>query len=121
MSRKSLTILVALTLVVALCGWTLAAQQKKAGAPEVQSFKVTADAKGFTPSSLDLKIKVPAKITFTRTSNDTCATAVALPDYKITKDLPLNKAVDVEFTPEKAGTFTFACGMNMFKGKLVIK
>lgn len=120
MKKRSLTILVALTLVTALSGWTFA-QQKKAATPEVQTAKVTVDAKGFTPSSLDLKTNVAAKITFTRTSNDTCATAVVVPDYKINKDLPLNKPTDIEFTPAKAGTVAFACGMNMFKGKIVVK
>lgn len=95
------------------------AQAKKAAEP--QTAKVTVNAQGFSPSSLTLKPNVPAKITFTRTSNDTCATEVVIPDYKIKKDLPLNKAVDVEFTPTKTGELGFACGMNMFKGKIVVK
>jgi plastocyanin domain-containing protein len=36
------------------------------------------------------------------------------------KELPLNKAVDVEFTPTKAGDIAFACGMSMYKGKIVV-
>jgi plastocyanin domain-containing protein len=117
--KRSTTILLVLALVAALGAFALA-QDKKAPA-NVQTAKVTVDAKGFTPGSLDLKANTPAKITFTRTSNDTCATEVVFPDYKINKPLPLNKAVDVEFTPSKSGTFAFACGMNMFKGKVVVK
>ena len=37
------------------------------------------------------------------------------------RELPLNKPVDVEFTPTKTGEFGFACGMNMLKGKLVVQ
>ena len=117
--RKSLTILLTLVPFIALAGFTLA-QQKKAPA-EVQTANVTANAQGYQPASIDLKANVPAKITFVRQSNDTCATEVVIPDYNIKKDLPLNKPVDVEFTPTKAGTVNFACGMNMFRGKLVVK
>ncbi len=123
MSKRFSAILATLALVVAMAGPTLG-QQKKAPAPaaaNTQTAKVTVDAKGFTPSSLELKANVPAKITFTRTSKDTCATAVVVPDYKINKELPLNKPVDVEFTPAKSGDVAFACGMSMFKGKIVVK
>jgi plastocyanin domain-containing protein len=27
----------------------------------------------------------------------------------------------VEFTPQKSGEFTFTCGMNMLRGKLVVE
>ena len=41
-------------------------------------------------------------------------------DYGIKRELPLNESVTVEFTPRK-GEFTFACGMNMVKGKLIVE
>jgi plastocyanin domain-containing protein len=44
-----------------------------------------------------------------------------IPDYDIKRELPLNEPVVVEFTPEKAGTISFACGMNMQRGKIVVK
>ena len=114
--KKNLTIFLPLVLaIIAIGGFAVA--QKKA---EAQTAKITVTAKGFEPASVNLKANVPAKLTFLRTTNDTCATEVVIPDYKIKKELPLNKAVDVEFTPTKAGDFAFACGMNMFKGKIVV-
>jgi plastocyanin domain-containing protein len=44
-----------------------------------------------------------------------------LPDYGIKRGLPLNEPVTVEFTPAKAGEFTFSCGMGMVKGTLVVR
>ncbi|MBC8138543.1 MAG: efflux RND transporter periplasmic adaptor subunit [Fibrella sp.] len=79
---------------------------------------VTVTEKGFEPSALSLKVGVPARITFTRETDATCATEVLFPDYGINNPLPLNTPVVVSFTPKK-GTFTFACGMNMIKGKVV--
>ena len=103
--------------LIAMAGFAIA-QQKKAG--ETQTAKITINAQGFQPSSLNLKADVPAKITFLRTTNDTCATSVVIPDYKIQKELPLNQPVVVDLTPKK-GTFGFACGMNMFQGKVVVQ
>src|SRR5215510_734441 len=114
--KKNLTIFLPLVLaIIAIGGFALA--QKKA---EAQTVKITITTKGFEPTSVNVKANVPAKLTFLRTTNDTCATEVVIPDYKIKKELPLNKAVDVEFTPTKAGDVAFACGMGMFKGKIVV-
>ena len=115
--KKNLTIFLPLVLaMIAIGGFAVA--QKKAEA--AQTAKISITAKGFEPASVNLKANVPAKLTFLRTTNETCATEVVIPDYKIKKELPLNKAVDVEFTPTKTGDFAFACGMNMFKGKIVV-
>jgi plastocyanin domain-containing protein len=45
----------------------------------------------------------PARITFLRTSDKTCGTAVSLPSLNIRPELPLNQNVDIEFTPLKTG------------------
>jgi len=42
-------------------------------------------------------------------------------DIKSTSELQLNAAVVVEFTPEKAGTISFACGINMQRGRIIVK
>jgi plastocyanin domain-containing protein len=75
--------------------------------------------KGFEPGSLKLKAGAPAKVTFVRKTDETCAKEVVIRDYKIERKLPLNEPVTVEFTPRK-GEFVFACGMNMLKGKLIV-
>lgn len=37
------------------------------------------------------------------------------------RDLPAFKTTPVEFTPDEAGEFTFTCGMNMMRGKLIVQ
>jgi Cu+-exporting ATPase len=62
-----------------------------------------------------------AKLTFIRTSDETCATEVAFPSLKIKRALPLNKPVVIEFTPAEAGEIAFTCGMSMLKGTVVVE
>jgi plastocyanin domain-containing protein len=64
---------------------------------------------------------VPAKVTFLRTVENTCATEVVFADYGINRSLPLNQPVVISFTPSKAGEFAFTCGMNMHRGKLIVR
>ena len=86
---------------------------------QVVNVAVTKD--GFTPSSFTVHKNIPVRLTFIRKVEVTCATDVVIPDYDIKRELPLNEAVVVEFTPEKAGTISFACGMNMQRGKIVVR
>ncbi len=87
---------------------------------DAQTATVEVTGNGFEPSSLKLKAGVPAKVTFVRKTDETCVKEVLIKEYKIDRKLPLNEAVTVEFTPNK-GEFTFACGMNMVKGKLIVE
>jgi plastocyanin domain-containing protein len=85
------------------------------------SIAITADDKGFTPSSVSLKKGAPAQLVFTRTSDATCATEVVFPDLKITKKLPLNTPVSVDVPTDAPRSLSFACGMGMFKGAVVVR
>ena len=87
----------------------------------VQVVRITVGASGFEPQKLELKAGVPARLLFTRTTDGTCAKQVQIPEFGIGKtDLPLGEPVAIEFTPEKTGPFTFACGMDMLKGSLIV-
>ena len=87
----------------------------------VQSATVTLTDKGYQPRSLKLRRGVLARVTFIRKIEETCGKAVAIPEYNIRRDLPLNEPVVVEFTPTKAGEFKFTCGMGMLRGTLIVQ
>jgi membrane fusion protein, heavy metal efflux system len=87
----------------------------------VQAAKIVVTDQGFEPARVTLKAGVPAKLTFVRTSDKTCATEVVFPSLKLKRMLPLNEAVDVEFTPKTGGEIAFVCGMDMLKGAVVIQ
>jgi hypothetical protein len=85
-----------------------------------QTASVTITREGFVPTQLTLRAGVPARVTFTRVTDETCATAVVFPSLKIRRDLPLKQPVAIDFTPA-AGELQFACGMNMYKGTIVAR
>jgi RND family efflux transporter MFP subunit len=87
----------------------------------IQTAKIVLNADGYSPGSIRLRKNVPARLSFVRTVEVTCGTEVVIPDFNIKRDLPLNQVVIVEFTPDRAGEFSFACGMNMVRGKIVVK
>lgn len=86
-----------------------------------QEVKVVVGDTSFEPSRITLRAGVPARLTFTRTSETTCATSVVFPTLRVKKELPLNQSVAIEFTPGDAGEIAFACGMNMLRGTLVVR
>lgn len=90
-------------------------------APAVQDVRVTVTEASFEPQHLVLRAGVPARVTFTRTSDKTCATAVVVPSLQVRRELPLNEPVTIAFTPGTAGEIAFACGMNMLRGTIVVR
>jgi RND family efflux transporter MFP subunit len=88
--------------------------------PQTATISVT--EKGFTPTEVNLRAGVPARVTFIRKTEATCATEVVLPEFNIEKKLPMNQPIVVEFTPRKTGELVFGCGMDlMLRGKLVVR
>ncbi len=89
--------------------------------PRVQTARVEITRQGYKPVSFELKRGVPARVTFVRTTNATCAKEIVLPDFNIRRALPLNRPVVISFTPTEKGEFTFVCGMNMMRGQLIVQ
>ncbi|MFO0739624.1 MAG: cupredoxin domain-containing protein [Labilithrix sp.] len=82
--------------------------------------QVTADDKGFTPSSVSFKKGTPAALVFVRTTDDTCATSVVFPELDIKKELPKDKPVTIDIPTDKDRSLTFQCGMGMYKSAVVV-
>jgi len=76
---------------------------------------------GYSPSTIVVKKGQTIKINFLRKDPSSCLEEVVLGEFKTRKFLPLNKKVTVEIKPQEEGEFPFACGMNMYHGKIIIK
>jgi RND family efflux transporter MFP subunit len=91
------------------------------GSRTMQEASVTVTDTGFEPQRIVLREGVAARVTFTRTSETTCATEVVFPSLNIRRGLPLNQPVAIDFTPDKVVEIGFACGLNMLKGVVVVE
>lgn len=87
----------------------------------VQTAKITVGEQGFEPSRVTLRAGVPTRLTFLRTTDQTCGTAVVFPSLNIRRELPLNQPAEITFTPQKTGDIQFVCGMNMLRGTVAIE
>jgi plastocyanin domain-containing protein len=76
---------------------------------------------GYDPASIEAKAGQPIKLAFFRPNDANCGSEVVFPDLGIRKALPPGQTVVVEITPQKSGPLGFACGMNMLKGKLIVR
>jgi len=76
---------------------------------------------GYSPENVVLKQGVPAVLNFTRKDASTCLDRVVFSDFGINQELPKNQAEAIEIDTSKPGEYEWACGMDMFHGKLIIK
>ncbi|HYY58255.1 MAG TPA: cupredoxin domain-containing protein [Pyrinomonadaceae bacterium] len=95
---------------------TVAAETNESG---VQEIKVTVRG-GYSPDRIVVREGVPVRLDFYRDETESCSEQVIFGDFGIARHLPPFKTTSIEFTPDKAGEYTFTCGMNMMRGKLVV-
>ena len=85
----------------------------------VQRATVVIDG-GYTPAKVAVKAGRPVELTFVRKEAAGCGDVVQFPTLKVKRALAPGKKSVVAFTPKKTGTIPFTCGMNMYKGQVVV-
>jgi plastocyanin domain-containing protein len=86
----------------------------------VQEVKITVKG-GYSPDVVVVKQGRPVRLDFYRDETSSCSEQVVFGDFGIARDLPAFRTTPVEFTPTTPGEFTWTCGMNMLRGKLVVQ
>lgn len=97
------------------------APQGSVAADQPRTIEIAVTAKGFEPSRVKVAKGEPLKLVVTRTTDDTCAKEIVVPDENIKANLPLNKPVVLSFTPKRTGEIKYACGLNMVTGVLDVQ
>ena len=111
-----------IALIAALGFISASADETKKPAPRKIDISVT--EAGFEPSKVTVKKGEEVTLAFKRTTDKTCATEVVVHVNEkdtVDKKLPLNQVVPVTVTFSKAGELGYACGMNMYKGVIVVQ
>lgn len=83
--------------------------------------RVSVDGEGYHPATINAAAGRALTLIFTRTTDETCGQQVVFPDQNITKDLPLNRPVEVALTVPASGRLRFTCGMHMYQGAVVVQ
>ncbi|WP_315788090.1 cupredoxin domain-containing protein [Fischerella sp. JS2] len=86
----------------------------------VQEVTITVDG-GYEPSQVVVNSGQRVRLNFYRQDPSSCLEEVRFPDFYIAQQLPLNQVTPIEFTPKQPGTYTFTCGMNMFRGEVKVE
>lgn len=135
MNRWRMGAAIAMLLVLMGCGGQQAATTSEApatsgagetagGAPAPATdgaIAITVTEDGFEPPIVTVAAGQPVKLIVTRKTTKTCATELVMKEHNINQPLPLDTPVEISFTPTQAGELTYACAMDMYKGKVVVK
>lgn len=100
--------------------WKGESVSARTSASGVQEIDVTVKG-GYQPSTIIAKAGERLRLNFTRREASLCGEEVVIPDFGKRAHLPENKSVTVEVTPDRPGEYEFTCGMNMYRGKLIVK
>lgn len=124
MDASEITVLIVGVALIGLTLWYFfgprSAVTASAGTGGVQEVRVTVKG-GYDPDVIVVERGRPVRLDFYRDETASCSEQVRFPDFGVVRDLPAHQTTPVEFTPDKAGEFTFTCGMNMMRGKLIVE
>ena len=82
---------------------------------------VNAENHGYKPEVVTFKQGKPAQLKFILSDNMGCMNEVVSKDLNFDTKLDGQKEVTIDIPTDKPGTYNYACGMDMFHGKVVVK
>src|SRR5215472_15801162 len=85
----------------------------------VQRITVTVRG-GYSPDVIRAQQGVPLEVVFDRQESGDCTSRVVFPELAVSASLPACEQTTVLLEPARAGSFGFACGMNMVHGTLIV-
>ncbi|MEC4722279.1 cupredoxin domain-containing protein [Noviherbaspirillum sp. CPCC 100848] len=123
MDAFELSVVAGGVLLIAFILWYFFGERKAVSAQTsesgVQEIRVTVKG-GYSPDLIVVKRDKPVRLDFYRDENASCSEQLIIGDFGIAKALPAFKTTPVQFTPERPGEYTFTCGMNMMRGKIIV-
>lgn len=117
-------IIIALPLIAFIVWWFFGKHTESAGKSTIVNDEQTATIVvngGYSPSTVTLKKGIPAQVNFDMHDSTACLSHVVFEQLGVNKDLTKQKITTINIPTDKAQTFNFACGMDMFHGKVIVK
>jgi plastocyanin domain-containing protein len=91
------------------------------GPREGEPVRITVTKNGYEPFRVQATRGKPLTLVVTRTTDETCATEIVIPEAGIEQPLPLLKPVTITFTPARTGELRYSCAMKMFQGVIDVR
>ncbi|MFC4463671.1 cupredoxin domain-containing protein [Streptomyces xiangluensis] len=66
---------------------------------------------GYSPNLIKVRQGAPVELVFDRQESGECTSRVVFPDLKVGAGLPAHARTTVRLTPDRPGSFGFACGI----------
>src|SRR5262245_34328292 len=123
MSAADVVVVVATALGLVALGWFFFGPRRAGTAAldgGVQRIEVTVRG-GYRPDVIRVRQGVPVELVFDRQESGECTSRVVFPALRASAALPAYQRTTIRLQPTEPGVVTFACGMNMVHGKLLVE
>jgi plastocyanin domain-containing protein len=112
-----------IALIGAIYWWFFRAGRRSVAASTlaggIQELRVTISG-GYSPATIAVTAGRPVRLLLDRQETNPCSEEIVIPAFGVREFLPAHQLTAVEFTPTKAGSYDFSCGMGMLHGKIVV-
>jgi plastocyanin domain-containing protein len=101
--------------------WFLGKPRQKATAVNLgdrQQVQIQVEG-GYYPDTILVQAGRPLTLIFQRSDSNDCLAEVQFPAFGVRRSLPVGQQVSIDLPPLAAGEYGFACGMNMFRGRII--
>ncbi|HEX8369101.1 MAG TPA: cupredoxin domain-containing protein [Pyrinomonadaceae bacterium] len=113
--RRFLWLNLALSLTLVFGAVSTDAKPKK-----IKTVRINISQKGYAPRSVSIKKGETVRLVFYRADANNCGDELVFPALNIKREIPVRKRVVVTLTPKRTGEISFACGMDMYRGKILV-
>jgi plastocyanin domain-containing protein len=119
-----IVLIVAVVLIASILWWFFGKHEASSASAQVKDAKQNATIVvkgGYSPEQIVLKKGVPATVNFDMKDSTACLSHVVFEKLGVDKDLTKQPVTSINIPTDEAGEYNFACGMDMFHGKVVVK
>lgn len=123
-ASQIITIVFGLGLIAFILWWFFAPHKETAVHAEVkdgQQSETVVVKGGYSPATIIVKKGLPATINFDLQDSTACLSMITFDKLGINEKLNAAKDTTVKIPTNQAGEYNFACGMDMFHGKVIVK
>lgn len=113
---KRFLLLNSLLLLIFACG-TVSTEAKQR---KIKTVRINISQQGYAPAYVRVRRGQTVRLVFYRADHNNCGEELVFPALNIKREIPVRRPVVVTLTPRRTGEISFACGMNMYRGKILV-